>query len=1146
MMEHGSAIKNPLLETYGSVVTGFFAPGKAVGDPVAIFPGLERESQADTLPYKPDLEFFQPGAAEIKKIQQTVDQLREALRRENQMASSLGDRTKRRAKMADRVRAVKGQAEGIQQVHFHMDAFQKAIASGDESLLAGNPFYDLAKLIFRLNCSGAVVLWNHLQTELASNAPEPVRLSRPLRDIWKRSKKRRSPLNRLFETVGLLFYKTKPLLETVLILVSGFTTWLAVDGLLQTPEASRFLLALIDGRQEGTLRFLLSLTAAFFVGTTVLDFKRRLFLASAESGRVLKGLRTAFLVDPRWMLVAGFVVFFSVKTNYDAIVSVVSKGAYLTEQSTRVGNTVNGVLGGPGTVNADNPVTLYDLRAWLKKRTGATVAFFEDIPPGELQGRDPRKGPRYWSKHYIVLGGYQPGKRDVAHSFRNVGYARRKDDALKRSGLDLSTSLAQKIQKIVDKYNEDFDATVERVQKRMAELDGLMRVESLTLANLPALLTAAPREFNGPLDEIVQAVVANKRLFDESLAELNRLFPPYLQLLREIDPKLDGQFRAAEEKWRFATFGLPAIESLRTTHIPPATDLSFEQLKKGLVAEHGSGRGKVLLMVLLLASFAIDFLTVLLYIRKTARQGAADRLVSQEIVKYLREWENAFVDLYKSFFYRPAVQQVFRGMTFPNETGVRNAYYKLLEEVEPRVKDAADMTSGERFKQWWGELFRPTRTLYITGYNTRALTIDKLLTKKNTYFPRIFERLLPGLQLGKFPKSASFLDLYQNTEEGQSRDKREFSLELKRVAMANDPTLVFDEPEEDGRPVSRISRFFGTVSTRVKSIGRIVPRGKGRHPDRWTSMVKAAAGTVDKKVEKENEEAEPAGEGGLVVTLRELLFERAFHGPFPRFTHTRRSWLLEMSSVDEQSLEDLDTLHDFIPDFVKMLKKVLTNTLPVIQESLDPLESICARFPESCSERGISDTGVLNQKLQELEKESLGMWGACVSHLLGDEGGSGVQLNKPDISSLTDILADGGDISHFYDRIHALMNDAEEAVAAAREIENTAVDTIKTGLDEIKTGCDEVNRMLVKINFLGLELRKLRPLPHAKLRTMNENSALLVGAPKVAEALLAERERVLKQEELFNDVNFKTVAHLKNKAGILYSRVRKVMDAVDK
>lgn len=1145
-MERTKEIKNPLLETYGKIVNGYFAPNKKIHDPITLFPGVDAHSNAP--PHNPDLAYFDPGPVALEAIQNRVDTLRTLLEKEAKEALQQGDQKKKSDHIADKVRAVRGQAEGIQQVTFHLEAFQGALQDGDESLLKGNPFYTLTKLIFRHNTSGALVLFGVLLEELSRNPPEKRGHAGTLRAIWRKSSTL-TLLAKLTATIRSLFRHSKFFLDGTLFFVSAFTSYRALIALLQSPGHTEWFTRYFTPAQGETLEITLATLGALALSTIILDFRARLLQGTAEKGALFAGIWAAFLIQPRWIMLALCLTLFSVKTNYDSMAVLFSTGGHLSARLTQIQQQVEQVLGKPG--KEINPRSLYGFQAQLKTSVTEVVGKFAQVPDNELAGRDPRKGPRYWAKYFIVNGGFALGTTDIAHSFRNVQYVRNIDQQLQDSGIPFDLPFSQRMQTIADLYTADLEKTAAIVQQHMTELDRLMRVGTLSLPTVQKIYTFDTKQINHHIQEIISALNSSRAKFDQVVQMLDALSERYIRFLGQMDQASATHY----ETLRFINHLSEQVD-IPWENLPTSVERPdqhrFAELATFLKAQYGDSHGNMLLAFILFLSFGIDWLPILLFGRTVARQGIADAQMADELLGYMKEWEEAFVELAKSFFYRPVIQQAFYGLTFPNETGVRNGFYRVLEEIDPNIKDVRDQHTVDQRRSWLRNLFLQPHTLYTMGYNARAGAIETFLSQRDLYFPLFIQYLFPGLPYGKkaqhLLEEGTFLSFYRETERGQAEDKARFTAELR--ALGND---MFEEniqttvPNREREPEGLFSSLREKWTTRIKQLPFSIPGRKKVEVDQWTAMVQQAANHQPTPSRHPAERSQPPVDPDQqpVNRILHMLFEQAFREPFPSFPHTRRHWLSSLSSVREDSLEDLDTLHDFIPDFVKMLKKVMTNTLPIIQESLEPLEDICARFPEQCAAHGIEGTEALKEQFRTLEKESLGMWGACVSHLLGD-GATSTPLQAHDNPELAGLLSAGGDISQFYDRIHSLMEKAKESAERAKTVEETIMATIQHSVVEIGNLCDSISQMITKINILSLDLRRQRPLPHLKLRALNEGNAVLDRAPRDLKYILDARAKIMANENLFSDENFSELSQLRMVAHTLHSRIDNILNLVDK
>ena len=125
-----------------------------------------------------------------------------------------------------------------------------------------------------------------------------------------------------------------------------------------------------------------------------------------------------------------------------------------------------------------------DLKAVLDDNLATLIPMLENIPNEEAEGLassgDARKGPRYWAKHFIIFGGYEPGISDVNLS-HNSPFSQSIDLMLSGAKIDFFTSMRQKIDLLRDTYTHELEKTEHAIAARLTTLDTLMNADRLSL-----------------------------------------------------------------------------------------------------------------------------------------------------------------------------------------------------------------------------------------------------------------------------------------------------------------------------------------------------------------------------------------------------------------------------------------------------------------------------------------------------------------------------------------------------------------------------------------------------------------------------------------------------------------------------------------
>lgn len=1177
-------MNNPLFKAYAQVVERFFVHNRT-GDAISVFPDADLKSKpADAgAPASPGHAPSDPDAPEhlsqwinqheLKVTQDVVDHFRRTLVQERGHARLHNTPTPAGPKPGGDTPATPANlTEGFSR-------FQAAVKTGDESGLQANPFYELTKLVFNHTLGGVKNLFEATHLDLVANPPEKVQLLRTFREIWfGRSRhvhaEQPSIPKKISDQMDAWMGMGKIIVAILLFIGSSFTTGRGVNDLLQSHDVSVFFGGLFDGRAAEGIRYTIALTIALMLSSAILDYKDHIFRAICEEGRVMQGIRNAFLRSPCWMILATFLAFVSIKTNYDGIVSIISKKADLAKQSEEIRARVKRALGSAFFVNTVEPGDLYDLQGLMHTSTAESLEKFLRVPDDEVSGvassGDPRKGPRYWGKYFIVNGGYEPGVRDVVRVYQRSAFSRRIDAMLQDSGVDLRLSLSDKIAAMRTRYDDHLRQTQAEVDAHLKALNGLMEMRGYSLGEIKRVFALEHYQINDIVLAMAEALEKNKEEYERVAAELNALTDTYVALLQQVDKSGAATRREYHIEGKLEIPDIDAIKELRNTQIPKATHKSFAELKAFLILEYGLALANGLLFAILFVSVCMDLLDPLIYSRWMATIGKQDKRMFPDLMEYLREWENDFVIGCHQFFYRRDVQQVFRGLAFPNRTGVRSAFYLMLERIDPYLKDPKDQTFVQRSLDWFFGLFRLTRTTDMRGYNQRAAAIAIFVHEKETWFPLFLEYLFSGLTMGKGLGNDPFLLVMKKTETAQAQHREMFAWELQIVAGKTSELAVSDLPVggswDEQKELSstltalenkrkRLTKHKETSSTALPGKSRPgAPSALGADeasPQTDAVMGPFASPAVSIPAELLKTRLRP--DPGMSPFLRPFFKENspAYHRwikvwhcalipPVLAFPHTRRRWLREIAKQDGNSFENLEGLYDFMPD----LKETLLVTLPKLHaESLEPLEAIRKRFPDRCASANMISLEELQAQFAVIEKESLQILG--LSPAMGDQTRlyapvCGIELELEGVSR--DVLNHvGGDSVGFNEKIASLVRLANKMLEKATDIEEKAVEEMTSILREVKRLHEGTKQILLKINMSGSESRKAKLPPRDLLRLLRQNKDVLEQAPKQSETILRTMEQIFNAKEPYTEASFEVLKKLYGDSQQVFNEVRSIL-----
>ncbi|MBF0462353.1 MAG: hypothetical protein HQL87_13280 [Magnetococcales bacterium] len=1162
-------MNNFLFKTYAEIVEQFFVPQRRVGSKITLAP-LDKSSEKAPAPPTAHLaDLIHPQG--LKVTQDLVDHLRGALEYAPNPAATRETVARRRTDDTPAAALTHYSAGEAERIRTCFAEFRAAIQSGDETGLVANPFYELTKLVFHYNLDGARNLFAALQADLMDSPPRPVPLLRSFREIWfDRPTAGSAPDGapgllppsasqgeRLSRFLKRLCKKTADQIDTwmgmgkvavaiLLFFGSSFTTGQGINDLLQSQESFELFGGLFDGREAEMLRYGVAILVGLLLSSAILDYKDRLFSAIAEEGGVLRGLRTVVLRHPRWMILATFLTAFSIKTNYDGIVSLISKKADLARQSEQIRARVKKALGSRFFVNTVEPDDLHDIQGVLQNATADAIAKFKRVPDDEVSGvassGDPRMGPRYWGKYFIVNGGYEPGVHDVAHSTQSLtaGFSARIDEMLRDSHLDLRPSIADKITALRQRYDNHLQQTETQVEEYLGRLRGLMEMRGYSPEEIKRVFALEHYQINELVLTMANALEENKNEYERVAGELNQLTDATVAVLQQVDKSGAASRREYHIEGKLAIPALDAIQELKNTRIPNATHKSFAELKEFLAEEYGLALANGMLLAILFLSFCMDLLDPLIYSRWTAINGRQDRSLFPDLIGYLREWENDFVVRSHQFFYRRDVQQIFNGLALPNRTGIRNAFYRLLEDLDPHLRDARDQSPAQRGGDWFKGLFRLTRTQDMHHYNQRAEAIDRFVADKERYFKQFLEYLLPGVRLEQGVTRDSFLLVAEKTEWGQEQQRVLFAWELQAVSgqlTAQTAVAGLRAGGLAGGP-SNTRDAMAALEQKRKSISKLRNENtrtwSGLPPEQGPSsdiavrraQVSGAGLTPDVTLARSMRLACVRPEGALHPLLQpffqpgsqacqrwQRFWMGAFLPPLPPFAHTRRRWLLEVARQDGHTMEDMDGLYDFVPD----LKKVLLETLPGIRRDvMGPLADIRRHFPTRCRESGLVSDEAMQMRIDDLEKESLQVLG--LSPAMGDQ----TRLYAPvmgttlELEGVSRVVLDhvGGDPTRFHEKVAALVHDTAEMVQRAQDIEQSVAREMTQILKDVKRLHESIKHILLKIN-MGSTASRQTALPlRDMLRLLRQYKDFLEQAPNQSETILKTVEQIWHEKRL--------------------------------
>ncbi|OSM08621.1 PilZ domain-containing protein [Magnetofaba australis] len=956
--------------------------------------------------------------------------------------------------------------------------FKIAVRAGREEGMESNPFYHLLRAILRLNL---IAIKKEVGYRLASTEGaqqvEPIPITPPPQIIWSRENRGASLLIRVSLTIKWFLIGLKMPLAALLFVFSSFTTFRGVSEVLQLPVSEQLFGALFIGEEGQNLRYLLGIVAGTVLSAAILGFKNRIFQAMAECGSVLKGVRNVFLYSPRFILLASLLTAVSIWTNYDGIVSVFSKQGDLANQATLIRSRVDAVLGKVGFGNPDRPQSLTGLQLSLELTARQAILSFNKLPEDELSGlassSDPRKGPRYWAKHFIVYGGFQQGVMDLPSVYRNTTAARQVNDMLLSSGLDLSQPFENKIQRLVDRYAENLEQTRSEVNKLTKQLDSMMTLKSYEFDEVARLMALEHYDVNNLVRRITSHLERSKNLYDSVAAELNAIISTHVRVLEQVD-----KFGAARrDSYRISANvdvrPIEGIEALKKGVIPAATHKGLDELKRFLEEEHGLAMATFILTVILCLAISIDLADLLFFALFTARLGREDAKELNARQEDLLNWQKETATQLQSLFKTgEPVRIATNWLPTPSTISLRDVIFRCAQRWAPQTHHPQTLHPFRRFRYWMFGLFTSVRIEQIAIYNAWAELIEDLSNHRNKT-NCVWNALFPGFTIETVADENRMLyEVQLSIESGIEETKENFSKFCQYVTKvtASPPTIEFRDLFQP--PAQQRALLESVKKTAQKSTDEVIT-GDGfeeeKHDERPARSSRNRLALSAKSVRKTNSSLRSAKTPKQLLMLRLLtrtLYHKLFivsfaQAPEPSLRFTRFDWVKSIVISTSESQTKLLAIKNALPEARIALDEIPQLRDKIIPETLNQLEGISETWGKTLR-LSLRQYSVVLNHIEEESKRIIGIGKNCQS---------------------TDVV----DISdNDYKHIETIMYDEKTAsftlLEQFREIQRLVLDAHQHATTEIQVK-SKTREFVQEIHEIAMGVK--RDLMHLKMNSVS-------------------------------------------------------------
>ncbi|MEO5330611.1 MAG: hypothetical protein H7839_01200 [Magnetococcus sp. YQC-5] len=506
----------------------------------------------------------------------------------------------------------------------------------------------------------------------------------------------------------------------------------------------------------------------------------------------------------------------------------------------------------------------------------------------------------------------------------------------------------------------------------------------------------------------------------------------------------------------------------------------------------GVKKPDILINILLMGlAIVMDLWSVLLYGYWIARQGKCDKIHFPRLMKSLKNWEDRFITQSELFFSTLDVKHVFTGIRFPNETSIRYAFYKLLEEIDPMVQDQAAYGILEQFRQLASQWLIFIRNSDMEGYHARFRAINKLILGRKIYFPRFIEYLLPGIHLNATMHHNGFKGIIIDSEKGLVLMEQEFLHTLQMAVQKCEGRLVEQSGDDS---VSRPDHN----------------RIKVDYSEKFFRSYLFTCGT------------------------------NLFQPPISRFSHTLYNWLAEVNILAASRKHEFDFQKDYFYDMKKILLNRLTHTLPLIRKHLTSITDICHRFPERCFKKGIGDVELLNRKLYEEERAVLKAFAMVESYFINNTYKYTKDFYLNDEKKIF-ILDDCDGCTQTDVEMDAFEKNGMTILLLAQSIEAEAIDEIKQLLSEITKTNNTTKQIIFDIYINYFKFQNNSNL-NTSLHIIHKHNDMLTDMVTQTDRILHESNAIIHSTALHDEQNVRSLQALNTESKLIHEQIKNILN----
>ncbi len=672
------------------------------------------------------------------------------------------------------------------------DFKQLSEANTNEQLLKKNTFYILSQSIFNHFHSAAKRYFMNSMEELFSYSPKKI-----------------IPIHfRGLTVLGILTF-----------LISMFTTGYGVNHLLQNNSIP--LLTLLQGDSGEIPRFIIALLSGCSLSYIILHLKVALYRGMLATGKVFKGIKAAYLKHPVGIITACLLAFVSLKTNYDGGVALISKAEYVSEQQKLITKNALTALGKiKEKEKAEGMTSFKDSVVFLNTKVEEILKQFQKFPLDEADGNASSghsgQGPRYFGKRFVINGRYDDKVLTVSSVSKGGTLARQIDYIISSSGLDMSLSLEEKMKGLVGKYEVAVRNQEKTVQQYIQDLNQLVDTKESVLPSFLSLAFVEYYDLNERVQQMAKSFTANANLYKETSTKLKTLINEHIKVLTAIDRSGRPKHNKYEVAISFPPMNVAGVAALQRD-LPKVKYKSFSELIELLKGKYGLLWAQVIMLIILVLSVLIDLADVVFLSPNIARQGRNEAAVILGKRDELNEWEEKFLKQIYVLLHEKDIETIFGGLIPKEDALIVDAFYQLIEEINPQIIDPLDRHWTTQIKDYLLSVFKELHIPAANDYNERVVAITNMTENPEVCMNRLMEIIFPYLDEILEQGDFSFDEVDRRVQGRQGAMIEDLLTKMKRLS-ADNSTPSFYKLFQMNRNLKKLTKADASLTRQIKEL----------------------------------------------------------------------------------------------------------------------------------------------------------------------------------------------------------------------------------------------------------------------------------------------------------------------------------------